>query len=128
MTFSKEIIEILDYIGSKFGIAIDWTSDNVMPYLQSLCEKYIQWEIATSAAWIIGMILLTGLCFLIAYVGRSIYVGGSIYLDDIMIRIGVLIGIIGIAVISFQAYDIISAITFPELKIYDFLKLKMGQM
>lgn len=122
MTFSKEIIEILDYIGSKFGIAIDWTSDNVMPYLQSLCEKYIQWEIATSAAWIIGMILLTGLCFLIAYVGRSIY------LDDIMIPIGVFIGILGIAVISFQVYDIVTAITFPELKIYDFLKLKVGQM
>ena len=122
MTFSKEIIEILNYIGSKFGIAIDWTSDNVMPYLQSLCEKYIQWEIATSVAWIIGMILLTGLCFLIAYVGRIIY------LEEIMIPIGFLIGIIGIVVISFQVYDIVTAITFPELKIYDFLKLKVGQM
>ena len=122
MTFSKEIIEILDYIGSKFGIAIDWTSDNVMPYLQSLCEKYIQWEIATSAAWIIGMILLTGLCLLIAYVGRSID------LEDLMIPAAIVFGIVGIVVIGFQAYDIITAITFPELKIYDFLKLKVGQM
>ena len=29
MEFSKEIINVLDYLCGKFGIAIDWTYDNV---------------------------------------------------------------------------------------------------
>ena len=45
MTVSSEIIEVLDYLGEKFGIAIDWTSNNVLPYLQTLADKFIKWEI-----------------------------------------------------------------------------------
>lgn len=39
---SEEIIKILDHIGSKFGVAIDWTDKNVMPYLQELADKIYQ--------------------------------------------------------------------------------------
>ena len=52
MTVSSEIIEVLDYLGEKFGIAIDWTSNNVLPYLQALVDKFIKWEISTSIVWI----------------------------------------------------------------------------
>ena len=52
MTVSSEIIEVLDYLGEKLGIAIDWTSNNVLPYLQTLVDKFIQWEISTSIVWI----------------------------------------------------------------------------
>lgn len=37
---NEEIIKILDYIGSKFGVAIDWTDKNVTPYLQELHDLY----------------------------------------------------------------------------------------
>ena len=30
---SQQIIEVLDYLFEKFGIAIDWTSENIMPYI-----------------------------------------------------------------------------------------------
>ena len=53
MTVSSEIIEVLDYLGEKFGIAIDWTSNNVLPYLQTLADKFIKWEISTSIVWIV---------------------------------------------------------------------------
>ena len=36
MKVSKEIIEVLDYIGEKIGVTIDWTSDNVIPYVKEL--------------------------------------------------------------------------------------------
>ena len=52
MTVSSEIIEVLDYLGEKFGIAIDWTSNNVLPYLQALVDKFIKWEISPSIVWI----------------------------------------------------------------------------
>lgn len=38
---SQEIIKVLDNLCEKFGIAIDWTSQNVKPYLQELfCKVY----------------------------------------------------------------------------------------
>ena len=45
---SKEIIKILDALAEKAGLAIDWTSANVFPYLQQLCSKYVTYEITTS--------------------------------------------------------------------------------
>ena len=48
MSVSSEVIEILDYLGDKLGIAIDWTNENIIPYLQVLINKFIKWEISTS--------------------------------------------------------------------------------
>lgn len=45
---SDEIIKILDDLGQRFGIAIDWSSQNVMPYLQDLISRYIKYETMTS--------------------------------------------------------------------------------
>lgn len=42
---SEEVIKILDALAEKFGLAIDWTSANVLPYLQQLCGKYVTYEI-----------------------------------------------------------------------------------
>lgn len=50
---SEEVIKILDALAEKFGLAIDWTSANVLPYLQQLCGKYVTYEIATSVVWIL---------------------------------------------------------------------------
>ena len=68
MSLSKEIIEILDYLGRKFGIAIDWTSENVVPYIEDLCARYIKFEIYTSIMWIVlcvGIMALAGIIWII---------------------------------------------------------------
>lgn len=55
----NETIKILDALADKFGVAIDWTSANIIPYLQQLCEKYARYEVVTSIIWIlIGIVLL----------------------------------------------------------------------
>ena len=50
---SNEIINVLNALTEKFGIAIDWTSMNIIPYLEQLVNKYINYEITTSIIWII---------------------------------------------------------------------------
>lgn len=42
---STEVIKILDDLAERFGIAIDWTSDNVMPYLTELFDRFITYKI-----------------------------------------------------------------------------------
>lgn len=50
----------------KFGIAIDWTAENIMPYIEQLCAKFINFEIYTSVFWICFMTALSLLCRIIA--------------------------------------------------------------
>ena len=119
---SKEIIKILDALAEKAGLAIDWTSANVLPYLQQLCSKYVTYEIVTSIVWI-----LVGICLL--FVGKySIkkteqywekYKKEALYsdYDGIAILFGILTGFAvfgGIVIILCQAFDIVTCITFPE--------------
>ena len=46
--FSDEIIKILDALCEKFGMAIDWTTENITPYLENLAGRIISFEISTS--------------------------------------------------------------------------------
>ena len=43
---SDEIIKLLNDLSSRFGVAIDWSSKNMTPYLQELFQKYTRYEIA----------------------------------------------------------------------------------
>lgn len=42
---SNEIIKVLDNLAERFGVAIDWTAQNVMPYLQDLYGRIIDYRI-----------------------------------------------------------------------------------
>lgn len=55
---SNQIIEVLNEICSKFGLAIDWTSKNVQPYLQELMTKCVSYKFATSIMWLIFGIIV----------------------------------------------------------------------
>ncbi len=45
ITFSSQFIEIFDHLCQKFGIAIDWTAQNVIPYVTALCGRMIKYII-----------------------------------------------------------------------------------
>lgn len=109
MEFSKEIIEVIDYMGSKIGITIDWTNENIIPYLQQLANKYINWEITTSIVWIIMAILCFALLAFICYKADEC---------EFMIVIGISCAII----IGCQVFDICRCQCFPELQIYNFIQ------
>ncbi len=49
---SKEIIEVLDHICEKLGIAIDWTSQNIMPQVTDVLHRYTNYNITISAIWL----------------------------------------------------------------------------
>ena len=41
MEISEQVIKVLDAVCDKFGIAIDWSSNNVIPYIEQLRNKII---------------------------------------------------------------------------------------
>lgn len=36
----KELCNVIDKIAEKIGVAIDWSSENVMPYIQDVMQRY----------------------------------------------------------------------------------------
>lgn len=54
---SKEIIKVLEHLGEKFGIAIDWTAENIMPYVTELFKRFATLKIVYASIGIfIGLI------------------------------------------------------------------------
>lgn len=121
MQASDQIIQVLDYLGEKLGVSIDWTSENILPYVQTLCSNYINWEIATSIVWlIIGIALI--ILAIIAFKGArnpNINDEGFLYLVFIVLLI------FGILIMFTQIFDIIKCIYIPELQIYEYIKYSM---
>lgn len=50
---SNEAIKVLDHICDKFGIAIDWSSSNIIPYLQDLMVRITKYVTYTSIFWLV---------------------------------------------------------------------------
>ena len=56
---SEGIIKVLNELCNKFGIAIDWTSDNIVPYLQDLMVRYSKYICYTSIMWLVIGVIIT---------------------------------------------------------------------
>lgn len=117
MQISKEVIEILEYLCEKIGITIDWTSNNILPYVQQLAEKYIAWEISTSVAWIAiaVIIFISSLVF-------TLIVHKTCSWDGIEWVVLVICFIVSTIVIGVQTFDIIECKTFPEKSLYEYIQ------
>lgn len=127
MSVSKQIIEVLNDLCNKFGLAIDWSNKNVMPYLKELMGRFIAWEISTSIIWIVLGVIMSIIGIILV---RDIWKQQDDYdyfgdLDEgiTWFFIGSLILIIiGILVTVIQCFDICQAIYLPEKTIYDFIQ------
>lgn len=62
---SDEIIKILDALAEKFDIMVDWSQQNIQPYLQDLIHRVIQYNLATSVIWVIFYISIMAICLFI---------------------------------------------------------------
>lgn len=115
ISFSDELIKTFDYLLSQFGIAVDWTSENVLPYLQTLAEKLVRFEINTSImCLVVGVVVLT--------VGVWIFVKDIKDWDSGVFILGVILIIVAGIVCCCQVYDIIKCVSFPELYVFEYIK------
>ena len=55
---SEEIIKVLDDLGQRFGIAIDWSNQNIIPYLQDLMQRFISYKNCIAIMWIVISLVL----------------------------------------------------------------------
>ena len=131
MEFSQNVIEIFDDLCKKIGIAIDWSAENIMPYIKELFERFIKFEIGTSIFYIALSIFV---CIVVGIISLSSRKPAKEvdYDEDFLVSWVYVISTIAvfafsiaaIVVIGCQIYDIIQAIYLPEKTLYDFIILQ----
>lgn len=128
MQVSDQIIAVLDNLAQKFGVAIDWSQQNVIPYMQQISTKYITWEISTSTVWICFgtvMAIIGGILFKYSQKWHETYkddknyegIGRALFM---LAAISCLIT--ALSVVTYQVFDIVKCLTFPELQILEYVK------
>ncbi len=124
MSFSSQFIEVLDALCEKFGIAVDWTSQNVVPYLTDLAARIITYEISTSVVWMV----IAAILFVIAWKMTKNNCKEDIFADRWFLGwlVRTLIGVFCFITIVFQVFDIIEALALPEKTLYDFVMGLIG--
>ena len=56
VTFSSQFIEIFDHLCQKFGVVIDWSAQNVIPYITALCGRMTSYIIFKNVILIFAFI------------------------------------------------------------------------
>lgn len=117
-------VEVIEALCEKFGLVIDWTSENVVPYLQDLMGRIVKYEIATSIFWII-FISIFFIISLLLFIksNKNNPDSGTSFIFSILT--GILLFMVT-SIIPFQIYDIIEALTIPEKTVIDLISMIGG--
>lgn len=125
MQFSEQIIQIIDKLCENFGIVLDWSSSNVIPYIQELSNRLIKYEVFTSLIWIIlGVLLISASGLFLRNTVKNNKNNKEYYCEELFIFsliLFVFCSIFGIAIILNQSFDIVQVLTIPEKTIIEYL-------
>lgn len=131
---SEEVIKILDDLSQRFGIAIDWSSQNILPYLQDLMTRLIQYKNVQAILWIIVsaiMFIVTGIVLkvVLKYIGKYYdSLDSHLYDEDRALAKGLAWFIAGIFIFAFilvmilNIRGLIQNIYLPEATIIEYIK------
>ena len=125
MTVSEQIIQVIDKLCEKFGMAIDWTGENVIPYIETLGQKLFTYEIVTSVAWM-AIWLIIAICLVVVTKKVILMCKRNDFSEDFcffvtfaLIFTSIFIYPITITTIVTQIMDIIKCATFPEMYVFE---------
>lgn len=125
---NEELVKALTELANKFGIAIDWTSQNVLPYVQELMSRIVRFEIATSVMWlIIGLMFIASAYWMIKLVkffqrkNKEQPYGMWDVGTGVAIGFTILFPIIGVCIVFSQIYDFIQCGILPEVIVLRYL-------
>ena len=66
---TEAFLKVFDYLAEKFGIVVDTTNKNIIPYLQSLGDKIVAYEESIALMWIITGAVLVVFSLIVFFIG-----------------------------------------------------------
>ena len=118
---SDQSIKVLDNLGEKFGLAIDWSSKNIQPYLKELMEKCVNYTFTIDVIWLCIATLLLIVGIILLTMGLKVKKKHN-YWDDTesaFVTFSVLAFGATILICIFDVPEMIACKTFPEKVIID---------
>lgn len=144
MEVSDQIIKVLDKIAEQIGLAVDWTQENIIPYVKDLLARYATMQIILNivAGGIYLSLIIISVVMIIHILRQrnkgnteSIFItseDGAVFDEGwinvfgiIIISIGVIMLIIGIIGFPCCVNSVIRWSTVPEVQIISDLKMIM---
>ena len=122
MQVSDQIIAVLDNLCQKFGIAIDWSQQNILPYLQTLAGKYITYEICTSITWCVIMAIIMAISLVLTKMAFKSDCEEFMVFGTIATILAVVMFLL---VAATQAFDIVECLTIPEKTLIEYVSYLM---
>ena len=108
---------MLQKLAEQFGLALDFSKENVIPYLQQLAERVVKYEVGQSIFW-----MIIGIICIIVGIGLFVFVYKKVtaeeYFDECILMllgiIAVLFFCAGIGIACCQINDLILCEYLPE--------------
>lgn len=128
---SEEIIKVLDELGKKFGVVINWSNQNIIPYLQELLKRFICYRNITACICIIISIAMTisgvvMIRFLNKWRKSENYDSDYNIDDELLAILGYIFSIFiiatGIGLMIGNIFGIVKNICMPEMVVYEYIK------
>lgn len=120
ISVADQIIQVINDLCQKFGIVMDWSKETILPIAKHLAERIIGWCMAADTFWIIlcGIIVAIG----ITCITYSIKHGIDHELNFGLFIFGTFASIVCGVGLCDNTYDLIKCLTFPELKILEYIQ------
>jgi len=124
---NNELVELLKELANQMGIAVDWTSENIRPYIIDIMGRLAKYEIFTSVIWILLFAIIVFIAVQFWKIAYKKYkdVDDYEFDDESFFWISILLGlvIIGVVIgIVCQLSDIGEAIYMPEVLLIEKLR------
>ena len=124
---NNELVELLKELANQMGIAVDWTSENIRPYIIDIMGRLAKYEIFTSVIWILLFAIIAFIAVQFWKIAYKKYKDEDDYEfdEESFFWISILLGlvIIGVVIgIVCQLSDIGEAIYMPEVLLIEKLR------
>ena len=130
---SSEFEKALDAVCDKFGIAVDWSSKNVIPYMQELSTRAVHFKMTSAIFFaVVGILMVVSKILwvkLIKYCDKKYKEEKNRYWDAatyLSIAACIICIVMGMCVALCSVYDIVTYSVFSEKALIDFISTYMN--
>lgn len=130
---SSEFAKALDAVCDKFGIAVDWGSKNVIPYVQELSTRVVHFKMASAIFFVVlGVLMLISTILWVKWIKYYDNKYKEDRYSDWDLAAGLSVGaciiwiVVAVYIVLTSAYDIVTYNVFPEKALIDFINAYMN--
>lgn len=125
MNSENQVVEIINTLADKFGIVIDWSNKNVLPYVQELIHRFAMYNIIKGILELVLSIIISIISSSIvkkAYKRLLDYESEDKEFDDLLVIVFGILFISFIIFIPFEVKEILKSILLPELSFLEYIR------